>query len=190
MSKLELWYPCKPFIVTQGWGISNPTYLQYGFSKHNGVDFKPYVGAVTFDLHAPLKMEIVEVGFNPGAGNYIRFVTPEKWEVNGIECYVGGMIMHMKQQAVIVGQIVDIGEFIGVANNTGNSTGPHTHLSVYRLKAKENIPENRLDTDVSTNNTFDPQPFWSGYYAVDNKKVFTILLQILSLLKLYKSTKN
>lgn len=188
MSKLEIWFPCKPFQVTQAWGISNPTYNQYGFSRHNGVDFKPHWNDVTFDLYCPLKMEVTEVMFNDGAGNYIRFVSVDKWLVEGVECYVGGMIMHMKQQAVSVGQIVDVGQFLGVANNTGTSTGPHTHLSLYRLSQKENIPQNRLDTDPTTNYTFNPQPFWSGYHAQDYGVVMKIYVAILNLLKLALST--
>jgi len=38
MSKLELFYPAKPYKITQAFGINNPSYLQFGFSQHNGID--------------------------------------------------------------------------------------------------------------------------------------------------------
>lgn len=181
MSKFELYYPCKPFLVTQGWGIKNPMYVSLGFSEHNGVDFKPYAGAVTFNLYAPIKMEITEVSFTKTGGNYIRFVTPEKYVVLGTPCYVGGMLLHMKSQAVTVGQIVDVGDFLGIANNTGLSTGPHTHLSLYRLSEKANYSSNRLDTNPVNNFTFDPQPYWNGKFAQD--VMAQRINQLISLLK-------
>lgn len=188
MKKLELWYPCKPFLVTQAWGIHNPIYGQINetFTRHNGIDFKPYYGAVTFPLYSPLPMKITDVGDNSSAGNYVRFISTEKWLVNGVTCYVGGILCHMKSQSVTKGQICPIGGYLGVANNTGFSTGPHTHISLYRLK--EDLPDlenritNRLDTDVAVNNTFDPYPFWTGYHAQDYGVVMNIYKSIASLL--------
>lgn|SRR3990167_1711386 len=183
--KLSLYYPTKPFVITQGWGIYNPAYLQFGFSKHNGVDFIPYVGAITFPLYAPVKIQVTEVGTQPGAGNFVRFVTTDKWEVEGINCYVGGMFMHMKRQAVEEGQICEAGDLLGEADNTGFSTGPHTHFSPYRLGDDKFT---RLDTDKETNYTFNPQPYWNGKFAVDIqinllKTLIALLQKLLTFLK-------
>lgn len=184
MSKLSLFYPTKPFVVTQGWGISNPSYLQFGFSRHNGTDYQ--LGADK-KLYAPCDILITDVGFNSGAGNYIRWITTEKYLVENTECFVGGIFMHMESQAVISGQTIKTGGYLGIADNTGFSTGPHTHISLYRLKEQkpinENAPGNRLDTDPATNYTFDPAPYWNGYYAVDADTVFLALYKMLDLLK-------
>lgn len=175
--KLELYYPVKPFIITQGWGISNPTYLQFGFSKHNGVDFIPYTGAVTFPLYAPLKLTVIEIGTQPGAGNFVRFISQDTWEVDGVKCYVGGIFMHLKEPSVNLMQTCNVGDQLGIANNTGNSTGPHTHLSLYKLG---NDKVTRLDTDKEVNYTFNPQPYWNGKFAVDIKiKLIQTLISLL-----------
>lgn len=168
--KLELYYPAKPFYVTQDWGVYNTAYTQFGFDHHNGVDFELEPDSL---LHAPQRLLVTEVGYVPnGAGNFVRFILTDKWEVLGTECWVGGIVMHMKEQQVKVGQICEIGEVLGIADNTGFSTGPHTHLSLYRLKNNlirpENTVDNILDTDSHYGHTFNPALFFNGKYAVDN----------------------
>lgn len=168
--KLELYFPAKPYWITQAWGIKNPSYEQFGFSEHNGQDFM--LGADKH-VYVPVKAEIVEQGYNNGAGNFLRFVTTEKYEVGDKTCYVGFMIMHYKETYLKVGDICEVGTDTGIANNTGFSTGPHTHISWYRLKAKQNKPSNRLDINVATDRTFDPQPYWNGKFAQDVHYTFT-----------------
>lgn len=166
MKKLELYYPAKPFIQSQGWGIKNPSYLQFGFDAHNGTDF--ILGEDSL-VYAPVEFEVEDVGYNDGAGNYVRGITTKKYEVDGVECYVGMMFMHFERTFVKKGQNLVVGDQLGIADNTGFSTGPHTHLSLYRLKKRVNITSNRLDKDWHTNYTFDPQPYWTGKYAKDMK---------------------
>lgn len=188
MKPLEIWYPCKPFLITQAWGIKNPIYGQINeaFNRHNGIDFKTYYNAINFDLYSPLEIKITDVGNNSSAGNYIRFISTEKWLVNGLSCYVGGILCHLKYQSVSKGQICAIGRPLGVANNTGFSTGPHTHLSLYRLREDlptlENRLSNRLDTNTSVNNTFDPQPYWTKFHAQDYGTVINVYRNIISTL--------
>jgi len=163
----ELYYPAKPFTQTQGWGVLNTAYEQFGFNHHNGVDFAL---EADHELHCPVRMKVTDVGFNSSAGNYIRAITTQTYAVLGIQCYVGIMIMHMEKQAVVKGQICEVGDFLGIGDNTGFSTGPHTHMSVYRLAKDipdENQLGNRLDKDPAYNNTFDPTPFFNGKFAVD-----------------------
>lgn len=179
MPNLQLYYPAKPYHITQAWGISNPSYLQFGFSKHNGEDFM--IGKDN-RTHCPLKAIVEEVGFNDSAGNYIRLVSQERFDVLGANCYIGMMFMHHEQILAKKGDILDVGDIMGIPDNTGFSTGPHTHGSYYRLSQPSNVPQNRLDTDIATNNTFDPHPYWTGFCAQDYKIVWTIQ----QLINLYK----
>lgn len=167
MPELQLHFPAKPYWITQGWGIKNPSYEQFGFSAHNGVDF-----SVGTDKHVycPLRSEVVEQGYNSGAGNFLRCVSTDKWEVGDKTCYVGWMVMHFEKTYPKVGDILEVGTDLGIADNTGFSTGPHTHTSWYRLKSPKNTPTNRLDTDKATNYTFDPQPYYNGKFAQDIQK--------------------
>lgn len=183
--KLELWYFAKPFNIAQKWGVANPSYKAAGFpfDLHNGLDVSLEADRV---LHAPCKLTVTDVGFNNTAGNYIRFILPGKFDVLGDNCYVGGVFLHMEKQAVSVGETVDVGSFLGIGDSTGFSTGPHTHLSLYRLKEdltfNENAIGNRLDLDPHTDHTIDPLPYFNGYYAVDETQVLGILGTLKSLL--------
>ena len=169
--KLELYYPAKPFLVTQGWGIYNPAYERFGFNRHNGVDFLPGTKKL---VYAPVRMRVYAVDFNEGAGNFVSGVTTQKWEVGGIECFVQLTFMHLEKALCKIGDILEIGDLIGVPDNTGFSTGPHTHMAPYRLT------EALLKMDSNdANGSFDPSPYWNGYFAED----VNIMKQIISLLQ-------
>jgi murein DD-endopeptidase MepM/ murein hydrolase activator NlpD len=58
---------------------------------------------------------------------------------------------HAKKILVNVGYEPALGEIIMIANNTGFSTGPHTHMGLYRLTDRKQ----KLDTNEATG-SFDP----------------------------------
>src|SRR5258708_5934383 len=104
-----LYYPAKPFITAQAWGIYNPAYLQFGFDHHNGIDFTLEPDSL---VHCPAEFTVVETGFNAGAGNFVRLVTPVKYSVLGAECYIGAMLMHFKEVQVKAGDTLKIGDVL------------------------------------------------------------------------------
>jgi len=179
MAKLTLWYPAKPFHVTQGWGISNPSYNQFGFSKHNGVDFK--IGDDKL-LRSPTNLVVAEVGFNESAGNFVRLFSPEKLEIGDQECYLGAMFMHLERAMCAKGQLLETGEVFAVPDNTGFSTGPHTHMTLRRYSKQVWNKKYQLDLDPASDFTFDPAPYWTGFYAKDKDTVINLLQQVLKLL--------
>ncbi len=126
--KLSLYIPASPYVITQGFGIYNPAYEQFGFNKHNGIDF-----AVDKDgkVKAMCDGVVTEVGTNNGAGKFVRYMTNELVEVEGRTAYAGFMYMHASKQLVVVGQKIKAGDDLIIAGNTGFSTGPHTHISAY-----------------------------------------------------------
>ena len=172
--KLELFIPAKPFRITQAFGITNPSYNQFGFSRHNGIDF-----AVDADkiVRAMCDGEVYEVGFNKGAGNYVRYKTSIV-EALGKRGTVGFMYMHAEKCVVTKGQKIKAGDPLIIAGNTGFSTGPHTHISAYFV----NLLDEKIPLNPETDHCFDFSPFFNGYYADDAQKVLTTLKQIISLL--------
>ena len=148
MTKLKLDYPTFPFFITQAWGISNPSYLQFGFSKHNGVDFLLGTDKIAKAMCAGV---VIETGFNTGAGNFVKYRTGLV-EAEGTECLVEFYYMHAEKVLVQAGQIVSAGTPLIIQDNTGFSTGPHTHISAYRLNPTD---WTRLDSALDTNRTFD-----------------------------------
>lgn len=177
MAKLELYYPAKPYVETQAWGIYNPAYLQFGFSKHNGRDF---LLGTNKSLYAPCDSVVLGTGYvEKGAGNYISLRTAGKVSFNDMaDSYVTLVFMHMESISVKAGQTLKAGDFLGIADNTGFSTGPHTHLACYRSDELGN----KLDKNEA-NGTFDHYPYFNRYYAQDAQKVVLILKKIIELYK-------
>lgn len=157
--KLELYKPAKPYIITQAWGIYNPAYKQFGFERHNGVDFAVDADGI---VKAMCEGTVIDVGFNSGAGNYVKYMT-DLVECEGEECYVLFMYMHAEKNLCEVGQKVIAGTPLMKAGNTGFSTGPHTHISACRL-GKDKVT--RLDNDYA-NRTFDFTKYYNGKFADD-----------------------
>jgi|GEM_PF-1632159 len=159
--KLELWYPAKPYVVTQAWGIFNLAYRQFGFEKHNGIDFAVDKDCVVVAMCDGI---VTDIGINDGAGIYVKYRTLDLVNAEGTDCFVQFFYMHGKQLLVKKNDIVKVGTPLMVADNTGFSTGAHTHISAYRLSPDGNT---RLDTDPATNNTFDFSKYYNGYFADD-----------------------
>lgn len=173
--KLELWLPAKPYVITQAWGIYNPAYERFGFSKHNGVDYK--IGKEP--LRFPQEYKITDKGyFENGAGNFITGVSTKKWEIEGIECYDRITLMHLEEPAPWeVGDIVKAGDVVGIPDNTGFSTGPHTHETHQRI-------DNGKFLDINeANHSYDHSKYQNGYYAGDKYAVLSKYKLIISLLK-------
>lgn len=177
--KLELQKPADPYIVRQAFGIYNPAYLQFGFSKHNGIDFAIDADGV---VNAMCDGEVYEVGFNSGAGNFVRYRTLFPMEAEGRTAYIGFMYMHAKKQLVKVGDKVRMGDPLIMADNTGFSTGPHTHISAYFLDLVSllKFPYG----DKTSDYCFD----FSRYYVENNLAKLSTVLGLLReiLLKLLK----
>ena len=175
MNRLELWFPAKPYIVTQAWGIYNSIYLQFGFNRHNGIDFLPGIDGL---LYAPCKLTVTMAGYQEkGAGNYVQGMS-EPVEVNGKTCIVELTFMHLESFNVKIGDILDIGDIIGVPGSSGFSTGPHTHLSCRRL----NMTLGHIDENDASN-TFDQSSFFNGFYAIDKGRVISLMQQVIVLLQ-------
>jgi len=181
--KLSLYIPAKPYIITQGFGISNPSYQQFGFSKHNGIDFAVDTDGV---VNAMCDGIVTQVGFNAGAGNFVRYRTLEPVEAEGRIGYVEFMYMHADEYLVKVGDKILAGDDIIIADNTGFSTGPHTHISSYFIDAKTNYKLPVLDP--ASDHCFDFSKYYNGKFAADIKadlltKTIELAIRVLSLLR-------
>lgn len=179
--KLNLYYPAKPYVITQAFGIRNPLYEQFGFKRHNGVDFRVDTDKV---VRAMCDGVVYDVGFNNGAGNYVRYKTPLV-EAEGRLGYVGFMYMHAEKCLVKTGDRVQAGDPIIIADNTGFSTGPHTHISAYFVNESNQKIE---DGDPTVDHCFDFAKYYNGKFADDiilamYKQILELAQKILALLK-------
>ena len=76
-----------------------------------------------------------------------------------------------------------VGELIMIADSTGFSTGPHTHMGLYRVDFNGKKME-WLDTNEA-NGSFAPNLFFTLRYAVDVADLGTHIKSGMRLIKYY-----
>lgn len=113
--------------ITQNYGCTsyarcNRASGPYGGAPHNGIDVASGYGT-------PVKSigdgEIIANGKNDGWGNWIAIKHPP-YDLVSIYGHLSAF------EFLQVGTEVKAGQVIGYEGNTGNVTGPHVHLSVYK----------------------------------------------------------
>lgn len=113
--------------ITQYFG--NTTFSQttsaYNGNGHNGIDFRASVGT---KIRAALSGTVIGTGNTdqyPGCYSYGKWVLIR--HNNGLTT----LYAHLSLIRVKEGQHVGTGDVIGYSGNTGYSTGPHLHFTVY-----------------------------------------------------------
>lgn len=189
MKTLQLHKPFRPFHVTQVWGTPNPFYAQFGFTRHNGTDINVFGATGEYGKKWPVYnmsegFTVQEIRSMPqGGGNEIWLLSDEKLLINGKECFAYIVMAHADKILVPVGHKPKIGELIMIANNTGMSTGPHTHLGLYRCdwdgKKFDFFDKN------DANGSSDALLFMSKEFAVDKADLSTLMTNAFRLAKYY-----
>lgn len=118
-------WPLENVYVTQKFGKTVGAEKLYTSGTHNGVDFRATAGT---------KVKNVLDGTVVGTGNtdvYPGCYSFGKWVMvrhdNGLSTIYG----HLSVISVSNGQRLGTGDTIGQSGNTGYSTGPHLHISIY-----------------------------------------------------------
>jgi murein DD-endopeptidase MepM/ murein hydrolase activator NlpD len=118
-------YPLTDHYVTQKFGKTVDARRLYTSGTHNGTDFRAAPGSVVI---AVASGEVVATGDTdkvcPGA-SYGRWVMVR--HRNGLS----SLYAHLELIKVRAGQEVETGDTLGYSGNTGYSTGPHLHFTVY-----------------------------------------------------------
>lgn len=125
-------YPVDKVIITQYFGnteFSKKNPQAYKGAGHNGVDFAARTGT---EVKAAQSGVIVGTGDTDAA---CRGVSYGRWVLikhnNGLTTLYG----HLSKILVNAGQKVALGEVVALSGNTGFSTGPHLHFTVYASDA-------------------------------------------------------
>lgn len=118
-------WPLDSVYITQKFGKTVGAEKLYTSGSHNGVDFRASVGT---------RVKNVLEGTVLGTGNtdiYSGCYSFGKWVFvqhdNGLSTIYG----HLSVISAQKGQRLQTGDTIGFSGNTGYSTGPHLHISVY-----------------------------------------------------------
>ncbi len=103
----------------------------YNGGGHNGIDFRASVGT---KIQAALGGTVVETGntdLQRGCYSYGKWVLVR--HNNGLST----LYAHLSHISVSAGQNVATGEVVGFSGNTGYSTGPHLHFTVFATQGVE-----------------------------------------------------
>jgi murein DD-endopeptidase MepM/ murein hydrolase activator NlpD len=118
-------WPTTDVYITQQFGVTSASGRLYASGSHNGTDFKALMGT---PVHAIADGTVAGTGNTdltcPKAsfGNWILIKHD-----NGLAATFG----HLSVISVKTGDKVTRGDIIGYSGNTGYTTGPHLHISVY-----------------------------------------------------------
>jgi murein DD-endopeptidase MepM/ murein hydrolase activator NlpD len=93
-------------------------------SFHNGVDFTPGGGSPIYAI-ADGVVSYAEVS-DYGYGNHLRIVST----INGEQVETLYAHMQMNSSPLKLGDVVQVGDFLGLVGSTGTSTGSHLHLEI------------------------------------------------------------
>lgn len=122
-------WPVENVIITQLFGgtefAKQNASVYGGRAYHPGVDFGVPRGTKIF---APLSGTVRATGDTdlvPGCYSWGKWTLID--HVNGLST----LYAHQSVQSVVAGQQVKTGDVIGYSGNTGYSTGPHLHFTVY-----------------------------------------------------------
>jgi murein DD-endopeptidase MepM/ murein hydrolase activator NlpD len=118
-------WPLDNVYITQKFGVTSDSGRLYTSGSHNGVDFRASVGT---------KVKAALSGTVEGTGDTDTVCSSAsygKWifirHDNGLSTLYG----HLSLIKVKAGDRVYTGDIIAYSGNTGYSTGPHLHLSLY-----------------------------------------------------------
>jgi flagellin-like hook-associated protein FlgL len=108
------------FKQTQAFGVNPSAYAKFGLKGHNGLDHAVPTGT---PLYAMISGTVIEaINDTTGYGLYVKIENDKE----------GALVGHMKSFSVKAGDKVVEGQtLIGYSNNTGNSSGPHTHTGYF-----------------------------------------------------------
>lgn len=118
--------PLDSIVVTQLFGKTQDSERLYLSGSHSGVDFRATIGT---PIYAVVDGKVEGVGNTDEACSRVsmgKWVFIRHSNINLATAYA-----HLNSYVVKKGQKVKEGDLIGYSGNTGYSTGPHLHVTLY-----------------------------------------------------------
>ena len=122
-------WPLEKIFVTQLFGKTVDSVRLYASGTHNGVDFRASVGTPLFSMADGTVLGVGDTDLTCYGASFGKFVFI-KYN-NGLSSTFG----HLSLIKAYEGQQVKRGEIVGYSGNTGHTTGPHLHVSLYASQA-------------------------------------------------------
>ncbi len=122
-------WPLDNIYITQLFGKTEAGKRLYANGTHNGVDFRASIGTPVMAMADGIVLGTGDTDLTCSGASFGKFVFIQY--NNGLSSTYG----HFSLIKVFKGQKVSRGEIVGYSGNTGYSTGPHLHVSVYVSQA-------------------------------------------------------
>jgi murein DD-endopeptidase MepM/ murein hydrolase activator NlpD len=149
-----LHWPGESRRVTQPFGARPEVYRQWGLPGHEGIDIGV---AANTPVLACACGTVYRVHHDDGTHNYGTHVRIRHELADGTAFKT--IYAHLNHSLVKIGNVVCEGMPIGLAGSTGNSTGPHLHLTLKKEGATA-AGETEYPNDI-----IDPTPYLERYGA-------------------------
>jgi Peptidase family M23 len=151
MMNFHLAMPVKTGRITQHFGEHPENYEGFGLPGHEGIDFGVPEGTQIFACADGVVSRVQLDGNTDRKGRpYGNQVRIRHTNDEGI---FETVYAHLSQALVAPDNTIRAGELIGLSGNTGNSSGPHLHLTLKKQGATAR-GETRFPNDI-----MDPAPF-------------------------------
>jgi len=118
-------WPLQSVLITQMFGVTSDSGRLYRSGSHSGVDMRAAIGTSVMAMAS---------GTVKGSGDtdiYCKGASFGKWILieynNGLSSVFG----HLSVISAKTGEKVKAGDVVALSGNTGHTTGPHLHTSVY-----------------------------------------------------------
>lgn len=118
-------WPLDYIFITQLFGVTSASRRLYASGSHSGVDFRASVGT---------EVKAMAQGTVMGTGDtdiYCKGASFGKWVFIKYDNGLSSTFGHLSAITVKTGQKVKADDLIALSGNTGHTTGPHLHITVY-----------------------------------------------------------
>ena len=123
--------PLSKFTITQQFGKTTSSGRLYASGTHNGIDLRASVGTPVSSMLSGTVIGTGDTDLTCPGASYGKWVLIK--HSNGL----ASLYAHFSLIKVGKGQVVNTGDLVGYSGNTGYSTGPHLHLTVFASAAVE-----------------------------------------------------
>ncbi len=106
--------------VSSEFGLRSNPFGGRGYELHNGIDFR---GAIGTPIYATASGVVVKAQHSGGFGKHVVIDHGFGYET---------LYAHLSTMTLEVGDLVVRGDRVGALGNTGRSSGPHLHYTIYR----------------------------------------------------------
>ena len=151
-------WPLKNVVLTQRFGYTRFALSgAYSGNAHNGIDLGAPVGTT---IYAPLSGTVRNTGNTdavPGCYSWGKWLLID--HPNGLST----LFAHLSHIGVSPGERVNTGDIVGYVGNTGYSTGPHLHYTLYVSEAVQVKRFNEFKASTNCGAALSPFSAIEGY---------------------------